>query len=431
MGVRSLLRYIYSHHSDCVESVSISSLSGCYLAVDGNNLMHYITDKIEEKLPWFVKEGLEEKVLLATTCNSIVHNLSPLLSNKVKLIVVMDGKIPELKLNHSIAKNGNNLSDDNVVYQNSTDGDTPNSFAVMPARPSIELSRVRTSPNLELKEADHYHCHHTKVKRKRKTRIRKGCNGHWNSDATKSQPDCSTGALCCSSNSTSVSTSFVKGTYCIHYDKGLDCTSENKWTQSKHNLSSPVSNHSSRSRVKLNNHFDRGKTRQWSANSLISCDYEDGVFVKSPCHKERKTFGYYLNAMERKSFFVDIILMMEIPVIRAQGEAEFTCSALLKDGIVHGILSRDTDHLVIGCQKLFVSIKPNHLESLNVDKLLGKLGITHSQFVDFCILCGTDYNMPDSGTSKRFHTPERALDIIRVHRTIDCAMEFMQLDFTM
>lgn len=138
-----------------------------------------------------------------------------------------------------------------------------------------------------------------------------------------------------------------------------------------------------------------------------------------------------MNGMEKKSYFVDLMLMMGIPVHRAIGEAELVCSALLKDNLVCGILSRDTDHLVLGCSSLFLSIGSQVLQKLDMNKLLYKLNLTKMQFVDFCILCGTDYNMPYRTSSRYLISPEQALDIIHRYRSIEIAAINVSLPTTM
>lgn len=138
-----------------------------------------------------------------------------------------------------------------------------------------------------------------------------------------------------------------------------------------------------------------------------------------------------MNAMERKSYFVDLMLMMGIPVVRALGEAEMTCCALLNKNMVCTIMSRDTDHLVLGCSNLIISLGPNSVEQLNLTKLLTKLRLTHRQFVDFCILCGNDYNMPNyNGYTKCLMQPEKALDIIQTYNSIENAIDFVKLPTT-
>lgn len=137
-----------------------------------------------------------------------------------------------------------------------------------------------------------------------------------------------------------------------------------------------------------------------------------------------------MNAMERKSYFVDLLLMMGIPVIRATGEAEMTCCAMLKNNLVNGIISRDTDHLVIGCSNLIIALKNNSVEKLNMTKLLTKLGLTHREFVDFCILCGTDYNMPKFGYTRCLLVPEKAISVIKLYGCIENAMSHITLPVT-
>jgi 5'-3' exonuclease len=93
--------------------------------------------------------------------------------------------------------------------------------------------------------------------------------------------------------------------------------------------------------------------------------------------------------------FDDIILLcelMNVPVMRAKGEADVLCSRLYKEGIVQAIMSEDSDILLYGGGRLIRKFGwTNEIELLELDKILQSLGITYQQFIDLAILCGTDY----------------------------------------
>ena len=89
-------------------------------------------------------------------------------------------------------------------------------------------------------------------------------------------------------------------------------------------------------------------------------------------------------------------LMMErrIPFIYAPMEAETMCHDLCQTGVVDAVMSEDTD--------LYGYITPvvwSQFDLANECVLVASgssiplsLGLTKEEFLDFCILCGTDYN---------------------------------------
>jgi flap endonuclease-1 len=72
------------------------------------------------------------------------------------------------------------------------------------------------------------------------------------------------------------------------------------------------------------------------------------------------------------------------------------------------VMSRDSDSLVFGARGLIkdINLNNNRAEIIMLDELLGKLGLTMEQFVDLCILIGSDYN-------RGIMSPARALKSVR------------------
>lgn len=95
----------------------------------------------------------------------------------------------------------------------------------------------------------------------------------------------------------------------------------------------------------------------------------------------------------------DLFEILEVPYFIASNEAEKMCSKLCIDGEVDAVLSEDTDTLAYGTP-IFLSkidISKSTCVRVNYKSLLENLEISPQQFLDFCILCGTDYNSNISG----------------------------------
>ena len=98
--------------------------------------------------------------------------------------------------------------------------------------------------------------------------------------------------------------------------------------------------------------------------------------------------------------------ILKVPYITAIGEAEKMCSKLCIDGLVDAVLSEDTDVLAYGALNFMSKIDTYNDTCLliNYDHLLAVIDISQEQFLDLCIMCGTDYNqnIPKVGVHTAF-----------------------------
>lgn len=120
----------------------------------------------------------------------------------------------------------------------------------------------------------------------------------------------------------------------------------------------------------------------------------------------------------------DILIMKElltifgIPFMVADGEGEFLCAALNRHGLVDAVMTADTD--VLPClapiiiNKLIFDKNGIFFQVVDLNKLLLHLKLDEYQFIDLCIMCGTDFNsnIPRVG-------PITSYDLILRHHSID------------
>jgi 5'-3' exonuclease len=111
-----------------------------------------------------------------------------------------------------------------------------------------------------------------------------------------------------------------------------------------------------------------------------------------------------------------ILDLTKTPRIQAEGEAEALCAQLVKKGVAKAALTKDTDVLTHGCPLVFNKIN-YHDETFNavcLESILDALELTYDQWVDLCIMCGTDYNknIPMIG-------PHKAYDLIKKHGSLE------------
>lgn len=115
-----------------------------------------------------------------------------------------------------------------------------------------------------------------------------------------------------------------------------------------------------------------------------------------------------------------LLTLTKTPQIQAEGEAEVLCAQLVKQGIVKAALTKDTDILTLGCPMVFnkINYKDGTFTAICLESILTALNLTYSQFVDFCIMCGTDYN-------KNIYKigPYKSYDLIKKYGSIEALPE--------
>jgi len=97
--------------------------------------------------------------------------------------------------------------------------------------------------------------------------------------------------------------------------------------------------------------------------------------------------------------------------VSASGEADDLLGLLARSGIVKAVVSTDMDMLARGVPILIVPETPDTsvLTEINTSTILSTLGLTYPQFVDACILMGTDY----TGSSFRTRPPIDAIVAVK------------------
>lgn len=83
-----------------------------------------------------------------------------------------------------------------------------------------------------------------------------------------------------------------------------------------------------------------------------------------------------------------------IPFIDSMNEADSQLAYLSKNNLIDGIISNDYDILTFGGKKLLINFFDYYhiITEISLDTLLNKLELTHDNFIELCILMGTDYS---------------------------------------
>jgi 5'-3' exonuclease len=110
----------------------------------------------------------------------------------------------------------------------------------------------------------------------------------------------------------------------------------------------------------------------------------------------------------------NILTLFKIPFDQAPGEAEIYCTKLCKEGYVSAVLSADTDIIAAGCPVILRDITSSGFKGIFLSHILDDLELTQAQWLDLCILCGTDFNknIPLIG-------PKKALHLIKTYQRLE------------
>jgi 5'-3' exonuclease len=119
--------------------------------------------------------------------------------------------------------------------------------------------------------------------------------------------------------------------------------------------------------------------------------------------------------------------ILDIPFFDAKIEADTLCADLCKTGKVDAVLSEDSDLMAYGCPNFLSKIDPKNgtCVRINYQKILEATGLSDESFLDFCIMCKTDYNkrIPMIG-------PVKSYKLIQTHGDIETIQKKTKLDIT-
>lgn len=112
----------------------------------------------------------------------------------------------------------------------------------------------------------------------------------------------------------------------------------------------------------------------------------------------------------------EILDSLGLPWVQAPNEAEKHCAWLCKHGYVSGVVTTDSDIHVYGTSLVLTGIKYGQQDCTAIlnENILEATSLTHDQFVDMCILCGTDYNENIKGIG-----PAGAYRLIKKYSTLE------------
>ncbi len=139
-----------------------------------------------------------------------------------------------------------------------------------------------------------------------------------------------------------------------------------------------------------------------------------------------------------KNLAKEIVELMGLHCIQADGEAEGLCASLAINGKVDAVMTEDTDVLAYGTALMLAFKDYKYFEQkiigVYLPSILEHLGLSQTEFTDLCILLGCDYNkrikaFPQDGKKRKKAIAigvKHALDFIQEFRTLETIMEFVE-----
>jgi flap endonuclease-1 len=125
---------------------------------------------------------------------------------------------------------------------------------------------------------------------------------------------------------------------------------------------------------------------------------------------------------------MELLRLLGIPTVQAPSEGEAQAAHMARAGAVWAAASKDYDSLLFGAPRLvrFLTISGKEFlpsqgafraitpEVIDLERMLGALGITREQLVDLGLLVGTDFNPGIKGIG-----PKKALALLKRHGSIE------------
>lgn len=131
----------------------------------------------------------------------------------------------------------------------------------------------------------------------------------------------------------------------------------------------------------------------------------------------KKQKGYILD-ITQKDFDTakELFDILHVPYFQAPLEAETMCADLCRRGLVDAVLSEDTDVLAYKSPVFLtkIDIRNETCVRIKYNDVITNLNLSEEQFLDFCIMCGTDYNKNIFRVG-----PESSYKLVQIHGSIE------------
>jgi flap endonuclease-1 len=129
-----------------------------------------------------------------------------------------------------------------------------------------------------------------------------------------------------------------------------------------------------------------------------------------------------------------LLELLGVPYLMAPGEADVLCAWMASryDSFDHpyvkGVCSDDSDMLVFGAHKLYKGMlsgmnKNGIVQEISLHRILIELNLTQNEFIDMCVLMGSDYCKNPTGIG-----PFTAYKLVQKYRNLDRIIRSKHID---
>jgi 5'-3' exonuclease len=143
---------------------------------------------------------------------------------------------------------------------------------------------------------------------------------------------------------------------------------------------------------------------------------------------------YLVKKMRRQLFTIskedyqlirELFDILDVPYYNSPLEAETMCADLCIQGKVDAVLTEDTDVLAYASPVFLSNYRDGYCTRINTENLFNQMELTSDEFLDFCIMCGTDYNKNIFKVG-----PSKSYKYILEHKNIDKLKSNTSLDIS-
>eukprot|EP01129_Flabellula_baltica_P010888 TRINITY_DN4666_c0_g1_i1.p1 TRINITY_DN4666_c0_g1~~TRINITY_DN4666_c0_g1_i1.p1 ORF type:complete len:460 (-),score=113.44 TRINITY_DN4666_c0_g1_i1:16-1314(-) len=159
--------------------------------------------------------------------------------------------------------------------------------------------------------------------------------------------------------------------------------------------------------------LDKRRERREKAQAVKELAEEEGDF-ETVSKMNKRSFRVSPEMIEEAKV---LLRLMGVPVVEAPCEAEAQCVELVKSGKAWAVVSEDMDSLTLGAPIFVKNINEKKGQppvQIEVEKVLEGLDMNMEQFIELCILLGTDFSSKIKGIG-----PKKAVQFIKEYGSIE------------
>lgn len=182
---------------------------------------------------------------------------------------------------------------------------------------------------------------------------------------------------------------------------------------------------------KLVNNLNNADIASYLVNKYLECEYKPNKYVNK--HVIENVINTKIDKVQKKTIQLkynhidqikDYLNRKQISYIHSNIEADLICANFVKYGLVDYCISDDTDMFPYNCNYVIrnINFRTETLDIYNKKQLLTELDINNSQFLDLCILLGSDYIPRTIGIK-----PNNILYLIKKYNSIENIIDNIDL----